>query len=566
MKKTQKSKRSSIASIQRFLVDNAESIQKLASNYHKRFLGKKYFRTENSEKYNKFHIQIINEFAKNIYTNDIKKGMKLFQNIGENLAQEAARDGLTIEETIDGTIFLKQAVWKKLEEDGLFDLTTKEYHEINMVIGTYCDIVSSKIAITYHKERQLFEGNLQYLVEASKILSSSLDYEKTLCTVAELAVPHIADWCTVDVFNDKGELKQVAVAHKDPKKVKWAQEFRKKQPIDLKSNTGISLVLSTGKPFLISEITDELLRTSIKDQKTYRLAKSLGFYSVMVVPIYIREKINGAISFISTEGKRHYNQADLNMAEELANRASLAIENAKLYKGSQEAITLRDEFITVASHELKTPVTSVKIFTQILKKHSEQIGDQKAVQHLSKMDLQISKLTELIYDLLNVSKIQAGKIEFRKEFFDFDKAVTEIVDILQQSETKHIIKIIGSTHKKIFADEERIGQVVNNLISNAFKYSPNSDKVVIRLKADKINVYVEVQDFGIGMEQEHLERIFERFYRIYGNPETSFSGLGIGLYISAEIIRRHNGKLWVESNPGKGSTFYFSLPIHDNEN
>jgi signal transduction histidine kinase len=227
---------------------------------------------------------------------------------------------------------------------------------------------------------------------------------------------------------------------------------------------------------------------------------------------------------------------------------------------------VRDEFISVASHELKTPVTSVKMFIQVLKKHSEQIGDEKAVIHLSRIDKQVNKLTELIYDLLNVSKIQAGKMDFKYEIFDFDKSVKEIVNVLQQSSDKHKLILNGKAGKKIYGDEERIGQVVNNLVSNAIKYSPKAAEIIIKLSANQKNVLFSVKDYGIGMSKEHFNRIFERFYRAFDGNDKTFPGLGIGLYISSEIIKRHGGKLWVESIPGKGSTFSFSLPIDMRKN
>lgn len=555
-------KQEKFAIIRQFLINNADSIQKLATKQHKMFLsGNKKFRSENIKKYQDLHVQIVHEFANNLNTKDLKRGSKIFQAIGQRLAQEAVKDGLTIEETVDGTIFLKQAFWKKMEEDGLYQLKTQEYHELNLVVGTYCDIVASKIAFSYHKERQLIEGNLEYLAEASKILSSTLDYRTTLTTIANLAVPHVADWCAVDILDEKGKLKQVAVAHKNPKKVKWAKELRLKQPVDMDAKTGVANVLRTNKSELYSIVTDEMLRAVSKTKKEYELYKNIGFTSAIVVPIRSHKQPVGAITFVTAETNRHYNEADLLMAEELATRASVAIQNAKLYKGSQEAITLRDDFISVASHELKTPITSVKMFTQILKKHSEQIGDNKAVSHLTKMDRQINKLTELVYDLLNVSKIQAGRMEFRIEKFDFDRMVKEVVDILQQSETKHKIIVRGKTGKKVHGDSERIGQVLNNLVSNAIKYSPKSDTVEVTLRADAKNVTVAVRDFGIGMEKAHFGRIFERFYRVYDATDKTFPGLGIGLYISSEIIKRHGGKVWVESHVGEGSTFYFSVPI-----
>ncbi|MBI4080917.1 MAG: GAF domain-containing sensor histidine kinase [Candidatus Levybacteria bacterium] len=551
-----------IVKIQRFLKKNADAIQKLATKHHKEFLRGEKSRTDLIEKYQKSHSRIIREIANNLDIKDLKRGTKLFQKIVEQFAHEAVQNGLTIEESVDGTIFLKQAIWKKMENGKLLkELTIEEYHKIHQVIDRYCYVVTSKIAFTYHREFQNIEGNQSYLAEASKILSSSLDYQTTLNTIATLAVPHTADWCAVDILDSDGVLQQVAIAHKNPKKIKWAKEFQKKRPTDMNAKTGVPNVLRTGKSELYPIITEEMLVAGARSKKELKLIRGIGFTSAMVVPIFSQIKPIGAITFVTAETNKHYNQGDLAMAQELGMRASMAIENARLYKGSQEAITLRDDFISVASHELKTPVTSVKMFTQVLKKHSEQIGDVKAVNHLSKMDKQLDKLTELIYDLLNISKIQAGRMEFRKELFNFDDAVKEVIDVLQQSATGHKIVIQGQTKKKIRGDEERIGQVINNLVSNAVKYSPKAKKVIVSLSSDKENVRVAVQDFGIGMEKAHLGKIFERFYRVYDTADKTFPGLGIGLYISSEIVKRHGGKVWVDSTIGKGSIFYVSLPI-----
>ncbi len=548
--------------IKQFILLNADPIQKEATNLHKLFLGSDTLRSEVISKYQDNHITILKEIANHLEVDSVKKGTEIFKTLGEKFAKESVQDGLTLEETIDGTIFLKQALWKKIEEEGLLkELNTEDFYELSQNIGTYVDVLSSKLAFTYHNELQYVEKNLRFLAEASKILSSSLDLDTTLNTVASMVVPEIADWCGVDLLTTDGEIRQVAIAHKDPKMIKWAKELRKKQPVDPNAPTGVPNVLRNGKSEIYPVITDEMIVAAAKNKKQLELIRKLNFKSVMIVPIFLKEKTVGAISFVTTDTDRHYNQADLLMAEELGLRASVALENASLYKGSQEAINTRDEFISVASHELKTPVTSVKMFTQILIKHSEQIGDVKAVEHLSRMNKQINRLTELIYDLLNISKIQAGKMEFKQAWFDFDKVVNEIIDVLSQSEEKHKLIVEGRTKKKICGDEERIGQVINNLISNAIKYSPQANKVCIKLSSDEENVCVSVQDFGIGMAKQHLEKIFERFYRVYDTTDKTFPGLGIGLYISSEIVKRHGGRFWVKSDPGKGSTFSFSLPI-----
>lgn len=548
--------------IKLFLIENADPIQKAATNEHKKYLGTKSLRIEVIAKYQDRHIKAVQEIGKHLISGNITSGTNFFIKFGEEFGRTAVQDGLSIEEAIDGTIYLKQAIWATLNNAKLIDsLSVMQYHTLNQIIGTYIDTFASKLAYTYHKQRQHIEDNLNYLAEANKILSSSLDYQTTLNTIASLAVPQIADWCGIDMIDTNGKLHHVAIAHKDPKKVKWAKELQLQQPTNMDALTGIPNVLRTGKSELYPLITDEMLVATSRNKKELQLARRLQFKSAMLVPLFSQKKPVGVITFITTETRRHYNQADLLMAEELANRASVAIENARLYKGSQDAIIVRDEFISVASHELKTPVTSVKMFTQVLKKHSEQIGDAKAVSHLTKMDKQLNKLTELIYDLLNVSKIQAGKMEFKQELFNFDKAVADVVEVLQQTSEKHKLIIVGKTNKNVWGDEERIGQVVNNLISNAIKYSPKAVSVEIKLSSDKKNVQLGVQDFGIGLSKEHFTRIFDQFYRVYVGDDKTFPGLGIGLYISSEIVKRHGGKLWVESELGKGSLFTFSIPI-----
>lgn len=405
------------------------------------------------------------------------------------------------------------------------------------------------------------EDNLTFLSEASRLLASSLDYTQTLRHIAQLAVPRIADWFAIDMLDGTGKMKLITVMHKNPHMVKWAQELRSASPPDMSSQSGLPKVIRTGQPELVSHITDEMLNAPTVSDKERRLVKKIGLRSIMIVPLFRDRKTVGGITFVTAETKRHFTQKDLDMAEELANRASVALEHAALYQSSQDAVAARDNFIAVASHELKTPVTSVKIFADVLKKHSRQIGDGKAEAYLTKMDTQLGKLTELIYDLLNVSKIQAGKIQFHVEEFDFDEAVCEVVNILQEAAPHHRLIMQGKTGLQVVADRERIGQVLNNLVMNAVKYSPRADKVVIGLSAQDGTVSVAVRDYGIGIEESHLNKIFERFYRVYDTTDKTFPGLGIGLYICSEIVRRHGGKLHVRSNIGKGSTFTFTIPV-----
>jgi PAS domain S-box-containing protein len=221
----------------------------------------------------------------------------------------------------------------------------------------------------------------------------------------------------------------------------------------------------------------------------------------------------------------------------------------------------KDEFISMASHELKTPVTSLKGFTQLLKRRFKRQGDEESFRFLDRMENQLDRLTKLISELLDISKMQSGQLEYRMEAFDLDALVQEIVENVQGTTQTHHLILQKSPQVSVFADRDRIGQVLINLLNNAIKFSPDADQVLIQISTDETNVLVSVQDFGIGIDEAYHEKIFDRFYQVNEPIEKTYPGLGIGLYISCEIIKRHQGRLWVQSQKGQGSTFTFCLPL-----
>jgi PAS domain S-box-containing protein len=221
----------------------------------------------------------------------------------------------------------------------------------------------------------------------------------------------------------------------------------------------------------------------------------------------------------------------------------------------------KDEFIGIASHELKTPVTSIKAYIQLLSKQVAKAKDEKTFLILSKVDGQVNKLIHLITDLLDATKIEAGKMSFSESYFDFNELVREIVENLQRITPKHTLSLDLGYARTIRGDRERIGQVITNFITNAVKYSPNKDKVNIKSWSDKDMIFFSVQDFGIGIDKEKQKNLFKRFYRVTDQYERSFPGLGLGLYIALEIAKYHGGTIIVESEKGKGSTFTFSMPV-----
>ncbi len=225
----------------------------------------------------------------------------------------------------------------------------------------------------------------------------------------------------------------------------------------------------------------------------------------------------------------------------------------------------KDEFISMASHELKTPVTSLKGFLSLLQRSLARHGDGKELHYLARMDAQVDKLTKLINDLLDVSRMQTGQLVYREERFDLDALVQEIVETIQGTTQTHHLLLEGQIQAEVFGDQDRIGQVLINLLNNAIKYSPQADRVQVRVAVEQNKALVSVQDFGIGIAKEHQYKIFERFYQVTDSEEKTYPGLGIGLYISCEIVKRHGGQMWVESKKGEGATFHYTLPLFQEE-
>lgn len=239
----------------------------------------------------------------------------------------------------------------------------------------------------------------------------------------------------------------------------------------------------------------------------------------------------------------------------------LTAEKDKVQQETLELMNRKDDFLSIASHELKTPVTSLKAYTQLLQMDAIENADKRRESMLSKMDSQIDKLTSLITDLLDTSKMQNGKLIYNKTFFQLNELIKEIVDETQVTNVSHKIIIEKNIPVQLYADRERISQVLSNLLSNAIKYCPDCKEIIVRLEKKGETAICSVKDFGNGINKAQQNKIFERFYRVTGNNLHTYPGLGLGLFIAKEIIERHNGKIWFESEEGKGSTFYFSLPI-----
>ena len=289
-------------------------------------------------------------------------------------------------------------------------------------------------------------------------------------------------------------------------------------------------------------------------------AGHLPVVSYLAVPVKAKtgEAIGGL--FFGHPQPGIFKQEHEQLVAGVAAQASVALENAKLYDEIRLLNAKKDEFIGLASHELKTPLTSISGYLQIIERGLA--PEDRNKNFIGKALSQVNKLSTLISDLLDVSKIQTGKLPLSYTKFNLTELVTDVAEMMQPNYASHKIELqYPEMPVMLNADHQRVEQVVINLITNAVKYSPGANKITITVTSDNEKARVSVQDFGIGIDKDHQERIFSRFYRVE-NLASHMSGLGIGLYICHEIIERHTGEMWVSSELGKGSTFAFELPVN----
>jgi PAS domain S-box-containing protein len=414
---------------------------------------------------------------------------------------------------------------------------------------------------------------------ASDVLVASIDHQITLQEIAQLIVPALADYCRIGILDETNHIKEIAAHHTDPAQISLVSQLYEQYKDRESTAYGLQKLLETGKPELIPIVSERVLDIVRDNPELIATTRSLGVRSYMGVPLIARGRIIGAITFSSIQPTRRYSETDLHFAQELARRIALTLDNGYLYQQAQEEIQERkrveaalraseerkDEFIAMASHELKTPITALKGFTNVLQRRLSKQGDAQSLYYLARMDAQLDKLTKLISDLLDVTRMQSGKLVVQQELFDLNLLIRETVETLQAATETHRLLIEGSATAQIMGDKDRLAQVFINLITNAIKYSPHADTVIVRLAKAGDQAIVSVQDFGIGIAETHQPHIFERFYQVADPDEKTYPGLGIGLYISQEIVKRHQGRIWLESRKGAGATFFVALPLSEGE-
>ncbi len=416
------------------------------------------------------------------------------------------------------------------------------------------------------------ERSMRFLADASATLAASLDYETTLAKVADLAVPHIADWCTIHLVRP-GDAHQTTriVAHVDPSKVAWAKELGDKYPPDPAAANGVWNVIRTGRPELYSHIPDELLTRAARSAEHLAIVRAVGMRSAMIVPIARGGDTFGAISFIAAESGRSYSDSDLALAQTLADRAADAIENARLYADAkasraeaEEANRLKDEFLATVSHELRTPVSAILGWVAILQ--TERRRDPASLaKAIAVIERNARSQLRIIDDILDVSRIVRGQIRIETVPIDLEDAARDALDSIRPAAAAKRIELVFSgcaESCRLVADPERLRQILWNLLSNAVKFTAEGGRVELAIRRAEGKLVVAVHDNGRGIEPGFLPFAFDRFRQGDGTTTRTATGLGLGLAIVRHLAEMHGGTVAAESaGVGKGSTFRVTLPI-----
>lgn len=417
-------------------------------------------------------------------------------------------------------------------------------------------------------EAEAAQRRMAFLAEASTLLSASLDYETTLARLARVAVPFLADLCFVNLLENGGTLRCVTVTHVDPGKEQILRVLQGRAPGTLSDSDPLVRVLRTGKPQVIDELPDSLVAAALDNETREQIRATLAVRHMMVVPLVARRRTLGVISLgiggeESSARGRSYGSDELALAGELARRVALAVDNARLYQEAQEAIRDREAFLSVASHELKTPLTALKGYTELLQRRagSETGGDkrnQRAVRAIYDQAVRLQKLVELLLDL---SRIQTGQLTIEHDRVDICALVSRVSYEIQPTLTHHTLQVdVPDEPLLVDGDALRLEQVIQNLLNNAIKYSPEGGPILVSVEPQDQQVVIRVTDKGIGIPADLLPQLFERFYRVRTAKTRRISGMGLGLFVVKEIVTLHGGEVDVQSQEGEGSTFSIRLP------
>jgi len=407
-------------------------------------------------------------------------------------------------------------------------------------------------------ERRRIEKEQQFLADASIALSASLEYEQTLDTLARLIVQNVADWCGVDVIDRQGKLMRVKVASADPAKAALCT-ILEQMPPDRDLPHLMRSVIESKRSLVIEHVTSEFIESLAQGPEHLQALVALGLTSLVAMPLLMRGQPLGGVVFASSTPSRIYGQRDLRLAEALAARAAIAIENSRLYRASVHATQLRDQVLGVVAHDLRSPLSNILLQTSALKRQGPE-PERRSQKPTEVIHRAATRMNRLIQDLLDVALMEAGQLTIERAGLSAGRLIVEAVDMqrpLVSSSSLELRVEADPDVPEIWGDRDRLLQVFENLIGNAIKFTKAGGRITAGAASRDDEVVFWVADTGSGIASENLPRVFDRFWQA---TKIGRQGAGLGLSITKGIVEAHGGRIWVESTAGSGSTFFFTIP------
>jgi signal transduction histidine kinase len=405
----------------------------------------------------------------------------------------------------------------------------------------------------------------RFLSNVSAVLSASLDYHATLATLAQLAVPELADWCVIDVREEDGRMARIAAAHADPDRGPLLALLREEFPLRPNDGAPATQAMRTGKPLYVPRADDAWLGTVTTGPEHAALLRALGVRSVIAVPLLSRAESLGAITLVCAN--RPYSRNDLATAEDFAQRAALSISNARLFAAAQEASRAKSEFLAVMSHELRTPLNAVLGYADLLQ---EGIGGEvtdRQRAHLSRIKECARHLEGIIDEILAFSRMEAGTETVRTRRVDLRDVVRQAAALLRPLALQKGLGFeVKMPHEAaiVETDPDKVQQILRNLVSNAVKFTDDGEVRVEGVR-DGTHHMLRVVDTGIGIASEHHAHVFDPFWQVEQHSRREVGGTGLGLSVARRLAELLGGRLTLESAPGRGSTFILALPAVDSD-
>jgi signal transduction histidine kinase len=417
---------------------------------------------------------------------------------------------------------------------------------------------------TARAEAEAAQRKIAFLYQVSGTLfAGPLDERARLKTLASLVVPDLADWCIVDrVAGDAPtSYERVVISHWDPEKIEHLGTFPRELPLLPDAAMGVSKVLTRGRSELVSDVSPELLATIAASGDP--LLGTLGARSYLVVPLAGVQRPIGAITFVFAESNRRYGTDDVALAEDLSQRAALALENARLYQQARDAVRLREDLLAIVSHDLRNPLNAISVTVDLLgRAQPTPESTQKTRDYAERLRRLTTRMEHLIRDLLSFASIGAGRLTLELQPTPVEDLIREALEVMQATaNTKGVTVTVadGAPSALVRCDKERALQVFSNLLGNAIKFSAGGAAVHLEARATGDEIEFSIADSGPGIAPEALSHIFERYWQAEETREGA--GLGLGLYIAKGITDAHRGRIWAESTVGQGSRFHFTLPV-----